>query len=345
MRKKYIVNIVFGIVLLLLAGLIFYLRLRKPEELRTVMEINGQEVAKEEYQLVIKRYQAQVKSQYSTEEANQKDFWTTEKDGGAPLAVIMSLAEEDLIQKKTAASMAKEKGIDADMDYTSIKASLEKENTSRSGKEDSGNVTYGLSSYTEGDYYQYVYTELEAQLMEVLKKEQDITREELEAAYQESRDAYSYETGVTMLIAETKSENAALLQDAVKSMEEGKSREELTEVFPDISFYELEMNTLDTQEGKSGVYSIRWILASAMREGEISQLVTAGQNSLVMKCLKREDDGVLPFDQIEGTLKSQMQTKKASSVIENEVKKAEVKEKRGRLEAAAKEILLQQQDE
>ncbi|WP_162149879.1 peptidyl-prolyl cis-trans isomerase [Blautia producta] len=241
--------------------------------------------------------------------------------------------------------MAKEKGIDADMDYTSIKASLEKENTSRSGKEDSGNVMYGLSSYTEGDYYQYVYTELEAQLMEVLKKEQDITREELEAAYQESRDAYSYETGVTMLIAETKSENAALLQDAVKAMEEGKSREELTEVFPDISFYELEMNTLDTQEGKSGVYSIRWILASAMREGEISQLFTAGQNSLVMKCLKREDDGVLPFDRIEGTLKSQMQTKKASSVIENEVKKAEVKEKRSRLEAAAKEILLQQQDE
>ena len=101
MRKKYIVNIVFGIVLLLLAGLIFYLRLRKPEELRTVMEINGQEVAKEEYQLVIKRYQAQVKSEYSTEEANQKDFWTTEKDGVTPLAVIMSLAEEDLIQKKT----------------------------------------------------------------------------------------------------------------------------------------------------------------------------------------------------------------------------------------------------
>ncbi|WP_029470846.1 hypothetical protein AB9D59_01990 [Blautia producta] len=74
MRKKYIVNIVFGIVLLLLAGLIFYLRLRKTEELRTVMEINGQEVAKEEYQIVIKRYQAQVKSQYSTEEANPKGF-------------------------------------------------------------------------------------------------------------------------------------------------------------------------------------------------------------------------------------------------------------------------------
>ena len=72
----------------------------------------------------------------------------------------------------------------------------------------------------------------------------------------------------------------------------------------------------------------------SLREGEISQLFTAGQNSLVMKCLKSEDDGVLPFDQIEGTLKSQMQTKKASSVIENEVKKAEVKEKRGRLEAA-----------
>ena len=88
MRKKYIVNIVFGIVLLLLAGLIFYLRLRKPEELRTVMEINGQEVAKEEYQLVIKQYQAQVKSQYSTEEANQRISGQQRKMAGRLLRLL-----------------------------------------------------------------------------------------------------------------------------------------------------------------------------------------------------------------------------------------------------------------
>lgn len=75
--EKYIVDAVFAIVLLLLAGLVFYIRFQKPEELRTVMEINGQDVAKEEYQSEIKQLQAQVKSRYSTDEANRKDFWTT----------------------------------------------------------------------------------------------------------------------------------------------------------------------------------------------------------------------------------------------------------------------------
>ena len=50
MRKKYIVNAVFGVVLLLLAGLIIYIRFQKPEEMRTVMEVNGQDVVREEYQ-------------------------------------------------------------------------------------------------------------------------------------------------------------------------------------------------------------------------------------------------------------------------------------------------------
>ncbi len=84
MRKKYIVNAVFGVVLLLLAGLIIYIRFQKPEEMRTVMEVNGQDIVREEYQLVLQRLRAQVKSGYSTEEANRKDFWTGRIDGSTP---------------------------------------------------------------------------------------------------------------------------------------------------------------------------------------------------------------------------------------------------------------------
>lgn len=341
MRKKYIVDAVFAAVLLLLAGLILYIRFQKPEELRPVMEINGQDVTKEEYQSEIKRFQAQVKSRYSTDEANRKDFWTTQLDGETPLSVIMDLAKEDLIYKKTLSSMAKEKGIQADMDYSAIKSSMEEENASRSQKETSGEITYGLSAYTEETYYQYVYTELEAELIEKLKKEQELSREDLETAYDERQNDYRYDIGVKVLAAETKAENAAELQEAAEAIRADKSREELEEDYPQISFYELEMNTLDTQEGKSGVYSMRWMLASSMQEGEISEPFTAGGNILIMKCLEREENKVLPLEQAEGILKSQIQTERAEQAIWEQVKKAEVKVKSRKLEEAAKEILLQ----
>lgn len=341
MRKKYIVDAVFAIVLLLLAGLVFYIRFQKPEELRAVMEINGQDVAKEEYQSEIKQLQAQVKSRYSTDEANRKDFWTTPIDGETPLAVIMNLAKEDLIYKKTLSSMAKDNGIQADMDYSAIKSSMEEENASRSRKGTSGEVTYGLSSYTEESYYQYAYSELEAELMEKLKKEQTLSKEELQTAYRERQDEYRYDTGVKMLVAETKAENAAQLQEAAEAIRAESSTEELEEDYPQISFYELEMNTLDTQEGKSGVYSMRWMLASSMQKGEISEPFTAGGNILIMKCLERVENGVLPFEQTEGILKSRIQTERAEQAIQEQVKKAEIKEKSKKLEEAAKEVLLQ----
>lgn len=97
-------------------------------------------------------------------------------DGETPLAVIMNLAKEDLIYKKTLSSMAKDNGIQADMDYSAIKSSMEEENASRSRKGTSGEVTYGLSSYTEESYYQYAYSELEAELMEKLKKNRHFPR-------------------------------------------------------------------------------------------------------------------------------------------------------------------------
>lgn len=342
MRKKYIVNAVFGVVLLLLAGLIIYIRFQKPEEMRTVMEVNGQDVVREEYQLILQRLRAQVKSGYSTEEANRKDFWTGRIDGSTPLEEIMGLAEEELIRDKVIASMAEARGIRADADYESLKESMEQENASRSRKEASGEVNYGLITYTEEAYYQYFYTELESELTEALKKEHTITDKELESAYNENLESYRYENKVNVLAAETKAENTEILRHAAEAMESGMEKEELAETFPDISFYELEMNSLDTQEGKSGVYGLRWMLAAGMQAGEISEPFAAGQNMLVMKCLEREEDGYLPLKDVKGVLESQIKTEAAKQEIRAEVQKAEVKKKDGKLEAAAKEVLVEQ---
>jgi len=79
-----------------------------------------------------------------------------------------------------------------------------------------------------------------------------------------------------------------------------------------------------------------------MQVGEISEPVAAGQNMLVMKCLEREEDGYLPLKDVKGVLESQIKTEAAKQEIRAEVQKAEVKKKDGKLEAAAKEVLVEQ---
>ncbi len=86
----------------------------------TVMEIAGQPVVKAEYQMVLKSHVPEVKSQYTTEEANAEDFWEMEGGAGSPIGQVMELAREDLARKKVVARLAQEAGIGVQADYGSI---------------------------------------------------------------------------------------------------------------------------------------------------------------------------------------------------------------------------------
>ncbi len=68
---------------------------------------------------------------------------------------------------------------------------------------------------------------------------------------------------------------------------------------------------------ESGVYGLRWMLASDMQAGEISEIFVAGQNMLVMKCLEREDSGYVPLEGVRGVLESQIRTESTRYMREN----------------------------
>ena len=81
-----------------------------------VMEIEGQPVVKAEYQMILENYVAQVKGQYTTDQANQKDFWTMKQGDGTPLEQIMELAQQELVHKKVVAQLAENVGIEKKSD-------------------------------------------------------------------------------------------------------------------------------------------------------------------------------------------------------------------------------------
>ena len=323
------------------------------EDSDTVMEIAGQPVVKAEYQMVLKHYAPEVKRQYSTEEANVENFWEMEE--GRPLEQVMELAEEDLTRKKVVAQLAGEAGIEEKADYLSIMEGMGAENTEREGKVSSGEVVYGLTSFAPEDYYSYVYTSLESQLLEKLKSSHPISDEELEEIYQENQGQYTSEVRVHMLVGEMQPEadgaggrqaeqsqseaGMETAQQVKDSMEGGAEIDVLTEQYPQVNFYEIEMSSFQTEEGKSGVYAQRWLTASSMEENQVCEPFFIGGNLMVMRCLSREENVAEPLDEIKGLLKSEVQTRMAQEDIEKGVREAEITFQQKELKQAAQEAL------
>ncbi len=323
------------------------------EDSDTVMEIAGQPVVKAEYQMVLKHYAPEVKRQYSTEEANAENFWEMEE--GRPLEQVMELAEEDLTRKKVVAQLAGEAGIEEKADYLSIMEGMGAENTEREGKVSSGEVVYGLTSFAPEDYYSYVYTSLESQLLEKLKSSHPISDEELEEIYQENQGQYTSEVRVHMLVGEMQPEadgaggrqaeqsqseaGMETAQQVKDSMEGGAEIDVLTEQYPQVNFYEIEMSSFQTEEGKSGVYAQRWLTASYMEENQVCEPFFIGGNLMVMRCLSREENVAEPLDEIKGLLKSEVQTRMAQEDIEKGVREAEITFRQKELKQAAQEAL------
>lgn len=307
-----------------------------------VMEIAGQPVVKAEYQMIVDSCQTEIKQQYDTDTVNRKDFWTIGEPGERPLDKIMQLAEKTLVYDKTVAQLAGEKGIAAELDYLSLTAQQERENNRREEAEGSGGTLYGIAAFGIREYYDYAYTQAEYELAEILKGEQDISDEELQAIYQENQQAYTSEVSVDMLVAEMAadvgSEQAA---QVAEDMEEHTDLPYFAEKYPNVNFYELTMSSLNMQEGKSGAYMQRWLTASAMQQGEVCEPFAIGENLMVMRCLKRYEQAVQPFEEVKGLLKDSVQSSLAYEEIEarqNEAK-VELTVSQEQLEAIALEAL------
>lgn len=122
-----------------------------------VMEIAGQSVVKEEYQMILAVHQTEIERQYDTDSVNRKDFWTTEQEGGTPLQQLMQLAETDLTEKKVIAKLAKDYGIAAKTDYLSIAAEMEEENGRRENGDKKIRCNYFRKCYRTNLVMRYLF--------------------------------------------------------------------------------------------------------------------------------------------------------------------------------------------
>lgn len=315
MQGKFKRNFFLGILTVICAAAFCACGTNAVEEDAPVMEIDGQSVVKEEYQMLVREHVSEVTRQYSTDEANREDFWTEKFSQGEPLKELMRLTKEELVYQKTIVGLAQELGITEAVDYLTLKE--QQENPKASG--------YGLSSGEMKDYYSYVYTGLRAQVTEELKRRYEFSEEELRKLYEENISSYTSDVSVRMLVAEISSgTKEAVLQKITASMEAGADAQELKDLYPDAEIYEAKLTSLDTQAGKTGVYQSRWETAAEMHEGEVCKPLATEGKLLIMRCLKRTEHETEPFEEVKGVLESQACTARAEQEMKQRADQAEV---------------------
>lgn len=313
MRKRRWLRIVLMICTTLLSGC----GTNHVKDTDPIITINNQSVVKAEYQMVLKKHQAEIKRTYTTKEVNQKDFWTTKYNDSTPLAQLMQVVKEDLTSKKVVAELAKEAGVRQQSDYETI---------SQQYTATSQNKTlYGLSENKLENYYDYIYSGLESEVLEMLKKKQELSEQELKAIYENEKAQYTSEIRVTMLIGEMRTDSGEdLAKQAADTMKKVSKQKQLSSKYPEINFYRLTMSTLNTEEGKSGAYTMRWNTAATMKQGEVCEPFQIGDHLFVMKCLKRQENVPEKFEDVKGVLESKIRTTRAKEKIQENIEHAEV---------------------
>lgn len=297
-----------------------------------VLYIEDEPVSEAEYKLLAEEYRNQVSMQYTTEQVNRDDFWQTKIDGTAPWELLDELVRTQLRYNYTLKKIAVELSVTEDYTYEELLETGKEENDSRFAALDSEDGTvYGLKDFDEQTYYKYWYSNLETQVIKALEKnETDVTDADCRNYYDANPEQFSYENGVTVLYAEipytqdSKQESDAQAQSIKTAMESTDSVSVLSDAFPDISLQKLDLNSLNTQEGMSGVYSYRWQTASCMDKGEICGPYEDNGMLCIMKCTDRTDKGKIGYEDVKSRIEQYLKNAEAKKTIEEKTEKTAV---------------------
>ncbi|MDY4669072.1 MAG: hypothetical protein SO415_03595 [Oliverpabstia sp.] len=319
-------------IFMILAAILVLSGCGKDNKKDIVFYFNEDSVTKDEYEMLAKEYSNQIYRKYSTEQVNQEDFWTKEIDGQKPYELLDEIVTEKLLENYNLKTIAVEEKIVKDYNYQELMEQRDKENQEKKKGVQEGDVIYGLTSFDDSAYYEYWYSNLETQIKnQWIKENVKVTRGECQTYYDTHREDFSYDIGVTVLYAEIGFSSEEEKETAWKTAEvlgkemKEENPEKLLKKYPNIYLEKLELNSLETQEGKSGVYTQRWEIASQLSNGQVCQPYEQTNSICLMKCIKRIENGSIEFEKMESEIERYLQMQEAENYINREKEKIKVK--------------------
>lgn len=303
-----------------LTAMLFFTVCGKEQDNNTVFYIDDNPVSREEYEMLAQENCNQIYMKYSTEAVNSKDFWTTEKDGETPAKHLEEKILEQLKENYAVKEAAKDLKITEDYTYQEL---MEQ-------KEEKSNSDYGLKEYKDEEYYKYWYSNLKTDVVnQWVKENAAVTDESCSEYYQEHIEDFTYEVGVNILYTEIPSsdENAEQEAQAIyQTLTNEQDAEAAVRQYANAETQNLELTSLDTQEGASGVYANRWQIASQMQTGEVCQPYEENGMYCIIKCIEREENGTIDYETAKASIERYLQIQAANKYLEEKEDSQRIKE-------------------
>jgi len=185
-----------ALILIVAAGILFTCIPGKSR--RVVAVVNDIPIYQEEIIFAASELRLSVRNEWmNTYNLDSEGFsWEKSYDGGeSALACVTDRAVREIAGDKLLQKIALDKGLMEAIDYPSIQKQMESENAQRQEKKSKDEVFYGITSFPESQYYDYLNQNLRLQVIGVLSEDKSLalSDEEMQEIYNENMEYFQYE--------------------------------------------------------------------------------------------------------------------------------------------------------
>lgn len=159
-----------------------------------LFKVEGYGVTEQEFQLFLYDERASTGNYYFQKYGADScaDFWDLEFDGQTPMEHARKNALEKLLKTKMKAIIAVERNlIDKDISFTTLMKNREAKNSERTDMLKEGQVFYGLSSFDEYQYYNYINDDIWRKLVKSYLESNSVGDDELQPFYRKNKEMFN----------------------------------------------------------------------------------------------------------------------------------------------------------
>ncbi len=326
-NRKHILGVIVIGVAIMIVVYTLSLTNRSVENI-PIAYINDYPISFEEYELQSKKHKANVYSyfvqKYSID--NEEGFWDTSFGGEVPSDVLKKWTFDGIKRMKMEQILAKEMGLIDDISYQTFVDSFYAENERRLEAIDNDEIIYGPKQYTLSVYSDYVHSNLVAELMNALEKDElSLTEDDMKSYYEAHLDLFKIEDYIKVDILtvkalqgmEEEAEDKRLAID--KKLENGESfymivDEYHNDAIIDVSVEErlFDDSIGNTRETKAITL---YMEADKLAIGTTSESIKINDEWHYVRVLTKEEMGYYTYDHVKEYIRSFLLKNKYDTLI------------------------------
>lgn len=191
--KLYILS---AVILIVTAGILFTCFSGKNK--RVVAVVDDIPIYQEEIAFAASGLRLSIRNEWmNTYHLDSAGFsWEKSYNGEeSALTCVMDKAVREIAADKLLQKLAQDEGLIKAIDYPSIQKQMESENAQRQEKKSKNEVFYGIASYSESQYYDYLNQNLRLQVIRELSGDKSLalSDEEMQEIYEENLEYFQNE--------------------------------------------------------------------------------------------------------------------------------------------------------